>query len=293
MKHSLLILLLMTLSSPKQTYCQSITDLLPKSIKGWSLREADKVYTPENLYDYIDGGAELYLSYGMKEVASRIITRDNSEIRIEIFDMIEAKNAFGVFTHTRTHDEMKYGQGSQYFTGAQIFWKDNYFVAITANDDNESIQSAIKLIANEIDGNILSVGEIPAIINLLPDDEMEPDGYLYFHHYIWLNSYYYITSDNFLNLNPTTDAVLGKYGTKNHRRYLLIVKYPNGESAVNANNTFREQLLETDSIVEQIEDGSWLGATSIQQYLVAVFNATTQELVLDLIEKAEIKITKP
>ncbi len=293
MKYSLLILILMTLSSPKQTYCQSITDLLPNSIEDWSPQGTDKVYTPENLYDYIDGGAELYLSYGMKEVASRIITRDDSEIRIEIFDMIEAKNAFGVFTHTRTHNEMQYGQGSQYFTGAQIFWKDNYFIAITANDDNESIQSAIELIANEIDSNILSEGEIPTIINLLPDDELEPDGYLYFHHYIWLNSFYYIANDNFLNLNTTTDAVLAKYGAKDHRRYLLIVKYPDNESAAKANNSFRELLQETNNLVERIEDKSWLGATYIQKYLVAVFNADTQESALNLIKKAETKITKP
>ena len=288
-----LILFIMAVFLSNQTYCQSILDLMPGDIEGWTLREPVKVYTPETLYDYIDGGAELYLSYGMKEVASRIIIQDDNEIRIEIFDMEKPGNAFGVFTHTRTKDEKIYGQGSQFFTGALIFWKDRYFVAITANDENEPIRKAIKDIATAIEANIQSEGNIPSIVNLLPEDELEPDGFLYFHHYIWLNSYYYISNDNFLNIDSNSDAILAKYGNNEDRHYLLIVQYPDIESAEKAINSFHEYFPETRALTGQNENKNWLGATYQQNYLIAVFNASQEIAALDLIFKVVNKIQKP
>ncbi len=285
----------MTFSLSTQVHGKPLSNLIPDSVEGWTPREPDKIYTPETLYDYIDGGAELYLSYGMKEVISRIIVEGENEIRIEIFDMSEPKNAFGVFTHTRTTDENQYGQGSQYFPGAQIFWKGKYYIALTANDENESIVSAIKDIASDIDAKITSAGEIPAIVNLLPKEGLEPDGFLYFHHYIWLNSYYYISNDNILHIEPDTDAVLAKYGNKIHRYFLLIIKYPDSDSAMLAQNSFTEHFIDPDntSYCQKIEDGSWLGITTKEEYLIGVFNAGSEESVLDLINSAEKNITKP
>ncbi len=283
----------MSLSASTQLNSQPISELLPGLVEGWAQQGTDKLYTPETLYDYIDGGAELYLSYGMKEVVSRIIDRGDDEIRIEIFDMIEPKNAFGVFTHSRTKNEKQFGQGSQYFTGAQIFWKDRYFISITANDENEIIVAAINSIATEIDSKITSTGQVPDIINMLPEEGLEPDGYLYFHHYIWMNSYFYIANDNLLNIGNDTDALLVKYGPQNNRHYLLIIKYPNTEIAAKAEDTFKEQFIRKDDSVDQIDDGTWLGVKTIQQYLIAVFNATDKNSLLSLIKETEAKITNP
>ena len=283
----------MVIFLPNQTYCQSIIDLMPGDIEGWTLREPDKIYTPETLYNYIDGGAELYLSYGMKEVASRIIIQDDNEIRIEIFDMGETRNAFGVFTHTRTQDDKIYGQGSQYFTGALIFWKDHYFIAITANDDNEPIRSAMKQIADEVDAKIHTTGELPAIVDLLPFEGLEPDGFLYFHHYIWQNAYYYISNDNFLNIDSDTDAILAKYGSKDNRYYLLIVQYPDATLAEKACDSFQEHFPEAGTSTGQSEDNNWMGAACEQEYLIAVFNALQEEAVTNLMQEAENKIHKP
>lgn len=283
----------MTVFLPNQTFCQSVIDIMPGQIKEWTSNEPDKVYSPETLYDYIDGGAELYLSYGMKEVASRIVSRDDDEIRIEIFDMVETRNAFGVFTHTRTRNDRMYGQGSQHFTGALIFWKGPYFIAITANDDNESIQSAIKQIAGEIDAKIHIKGELPAIVDLLPDDGLEPDGFLYFHHYIWQNAYYYISNDNFLNIDSNTNAILAKYGNKENRYYLLIVQYPDATSAEKAVDSFREYFPEKRNSAGQNSDSNWMGAACEQEYLVAVFHASQEDAVTILMQEVENKIHKP
>ena len=207
--------------------------------------------------------------------------------------MKEARNAFGVFTHTRTKNDKMYGQGSQNFTGAIIFWKDHYFIAITANDDNEPIRSAMKRIGDKIDAKIHTKGELPAIVDLLPDDGLEPNGFLYFHHYIWQNAYYYISNDNFLNIDSDTDAILAKYGSKDNRYYLLIVQYPDATLAEKACDSFRKHFPEAGTSTGQSEDNNWMGATCEQEYLIAVFNALQEEAVTNLMQEAENKINKP
>jgi len=274
---------------------QNLIELLPESPAGWKVQGEDKIYDKESLYDYIDGGAELYISYGMKDVVSRLITNNmGDEIRIEIFDMMYAKNAFGVFSHTRTKDEGKYGQGSQYFPGTQIFWKDQYYVSIMATDENENLKSSISKLSSQIDNKITTVGEIPEIVKLLPQENLEKDAFMYFHHYIWLNSYYYIADDNFLGIDESTNALLAKYGDNINRYYLLIVGYNDTEKAKAAYSDFREKFLDpqTGSASVQIEDEKWLGGTTNGKYLICVFNAVSKTEVDDLIKKT-ISKTQP
>lgn len=286
--NKLLLLLLIVTQQSNSSVAQDLYDLLPDVPEGWHTLTDNKIYNPESLYDYINGGAELYLSYGMKEVISRIIAQEDNEIRIEIFDMIESRNAFGVFTNTRLKDEQQYGQGSQYFPGVQIFWKGRYYVAITANDENDAIIKVIRQIASSIDEKIREKGDIPEIIGYLPQEGLQPDGYLYFHHYIWLNAQYYIADDNFLNIDNSVFAVLGKYYSKENRAYLLLVKYPEKSIADEAHTAFKDKFLyDSQEIVIEVEDGTWLGGEVHNKLLICVFNAKSREDATTLIEQTK------
>ncbi len=268
-----------------QSKSESINPTLPS---GWQKDGPTITYTPENLYEYIDGGAELYISYGMISVVSQRFKHVSfGEIRIEIFDMALPKNAFGVYSHTRTHDEKKIGQGSQYFTGAQIFWKGKYFVSVIADDDNQEIQNAIQLISTSIESQIKETGSIPEIIELLPESNLVKDGFIYFHHYIWLNAYYFLSSENILNINGDCEAVIGKYGKEKVKYYLLIIKYPDKPNTQKAFNAFNTNFLDGKSKTIKIEDGTWMTASYYDNYLIGVYNAPSKKEAETILERAE------
>lgn len=272
---------------------QNLSDFLPEIPSGWKKVGEDKMYNSESLYEYINGGAELYISYGMNDVISRLITNNSGdEIRIEIFDMMHAKNAFGVFSHTRTRDEGKYGQGSQYFPGTQIFWKGQYYISIMATDDNENIKTAIDGLSAQISNKITTTGDIPEIVDLLPTENLEKDAYMYFHHYIWLNSYYFIADDNFLGIDEFTNAILAKYGNADNRHYLLVIEYVDSGKAKAAYSDFKQKYLysPTDVNALQIEDGKWLGGNIKGKHIICVFNASSKTEVDDLIRKISTNI---
>ena len=98
----------------------------------------------DNLYDYINGGAELYLSYGFNKVINRTYLRpEQPDIVVDLFDMGTSQNAYGVFSHSMETVDAAYGQGSQYSEGLLLFWKDRYYVSIMSYPETTESKKAL------------------------------------------------------------------------------------------------------------------------------------------------------
>jgi hypothetical protein len=270
----------------------SSTIPLPGDIAGWKV-DADTVYTRDTLYGYIDGGAELYISYGLSSVSSRTYTREGSpDILVDIFDMSEPKNAFGVFAHSRETIDDAYGQGSQYTPGLLVFWKDRYYVSILASPETEESRAAVFGIARRIDEAIPGEGALPAVLSFLPPDSLVEESIRYFRHPIWLNSHYYVADENILRIDDTTEAVLAKYESGGARALLLVVEYPDETAALRAREGFVEEYLPEvdDAGVARIEDATWSGCRLAGRVLAVVFNAPEKETATVLLAKVEERV---
>ncbi len=286
------IFLLLNILSCMDLDASTLEDLLPLSIQGWQSAEKDRYYNSETLYNYINGGAELYISYGFKEVISRTYSKPGQpNLTVEIFDMVEAKNAFGVFSHVREDVDYSYGQGCQVYEGVIMFWKNQYFVSVVSDDETESSMSAIRKLAEDIDNLIKGEGQLPEILMLLPVTGLVEESILYFFHPAWLNSFYYISDENILNINEKTDGILAKYGDPENRCYLLIIEYPTIADARVAFKSFSENYskeIQTSATVE-IEDGSWMACKTMNKILVGVFNAGSKTQALELMNQVREK----
>ena len=267
-------------------------EFIPESLDGWSKTEADQFYNRENLYDYIDGGAELYLSYGFRSLINRTyIQPGQPDIILDIFDMGGSPNAFGIFSHSREKVGKEFGQGSQYTAGSLLFWKDRYFISILASPETPESSRAIKKLAGIIESHIKKEGPLPALIDLLPRDSLIKESVRYFKHYIWLNSYYFIANQNILHIDENTDAFLAKYRENNGKSLLLLVQYPDTESAKAAYQDFVKNYLlgVYDPAAVQLEDGSWTGIRLQSNLIIAVFNSSSKENVNDLIKEVSVE----
>jgi hypothetical protein len=287
--------LVLNILSSMDLDASKLEDLLPHSVLGWQPTEKERYYNPETLYDYIDGGAELYISYGFKEVISRIYSKpDQPDIIVEVFDMVEAKNAFGVFSHVREDIDYSYGQGSQVLEGAILFWKDQYYVSVISYDETESSGAAIHKLARDIDSLIIGEGQLPDILKLLPVNGLVEESILYFFHPAWLNSFYYISDENILNINEKTNCILAKYNAPENRNYLLIVEYPEKKDALITLENFCENYSEEIQTLHavEIEEGNWTACDSINNIFIGVFNARSKNQALELINQVREKSKK-
>jgi hypothetical protein len=265
---------------------------LPGLIDGWTMNEQLRIDTRDALYDYIDGGAELYISYGFKNALSCRYTKEGQpDVTAEIFDLGSSAEAFGIYSQTRDKEETEYGQGSYYISGAQFFWKGRYWVSLITSETTEESVKLLHSLAAFLDGKLTETGEPPAILSVIPSEELVPGGYLYFHHYIWLNSYYFIASENILGINENTPAILAKYGSPEERLYLLVIRYPDSIQAKQAfaafgRNFFPEGLVDN---CFKLEDNTWIAAGLQSCMLISVFNGKTMEKTRELLERVRIE----
>jgi len=265
---------------------------LPETVKGWKIGEEDQHFDQRTLYNYINGGAELYLSYGFVKSINRTYEMLNQpKITVDIFDMNTPQNAFGVFSHSREKEDGQFGQGSQYSYGLLLFWKSQFYISILASPETEESKKAVFYLAQIIDESIQEEGQLPEIVNYLPDKFLIKESIKYFRHHVWLNSYYFISDQNIFHIDQETEAVLAKYNFEDHKSILLLIQYPSKEKSNRAYSDFIKYFapdLESTG-VSQIEDGTWVGCTQEENMVIAVFNASAENVALELLNEVVTK----
>ncbi len=258
--------------------------------------ESDRVYEKDyELYDYINGGAELYLNYGFKKLARRIYKFDgDNEIKAEIFDMSAPKNAYGVFSYASQEVNIGVGQGAQYMGGSLIFWQDRYYVSVFAREESEQTKKLVRQIGKMISSAIGKTGELPLIFHTIPEKSLVKESTFYFHHHAWQNKFRYISNDNIFNIDNEVDAILNQYGEPKNRYYLLMLQYPNKKAAKKAYRKGIQTLpakLKNNDIIQD-EDGKFLGVTLENNLLLYVFDAPEKEDVDYLLHQTRANYDK-
>lgn len=261
--------------------------VLPEKIDGWKKAGPPDLYTPENLSNYIDGGAELYLSYNFKNALSlKYKDSADNEIAVDIFDMATSYDAFGVFAHTRETIETGFGQGSEYAAGLLTFWKDRYYVSILAYPETPAKKDVVFRLGRAIAGAIKKEGPLPPILSLLPAENLLPESVHYFHHYIWLNSFYFVSNENVLNIGNDTPAALAKYRQAGTTFFLLLVHYPNPARTEAAAGQFRQKVLGgAEDGMHTLKEGRWTGLQCHGDLISVVFNAPDVATVREILSK--------
>ena len=294
----------MTIMADNTTiHINELSKKMPAEIDGWKKSLKDTIYTPGNLFEYIDGGAELFISYNFKQmVAQKYVKQVKEEgiknpipitITVDIFDMGNSFNAFGVFSHSReTLDDARHriGQESEYASGLLTFWKDKFYVSILAYPETGEKKKTLRGIGEGIAAAIPADGPLPPILSLLPAENLIKESTRYFHHYIWLNSFYFISDQNILHIDDTTDALLAKYKYKDKDKtgkYLvLLIQYPGKERAEAAHQGFLHHYLpDAQKGIKKLEDNRWTGCQLKDNLIVIVLNAPTREYVNHFFEK--------
>ena len=267
---------------------EKLYSILPAEVSGWKKAEPPETYDKSNLFDYIDGGAELYISHNFQKLLAVLYKgAGEEEIVIDIFDMGNSYNAFGLFSHGREHEDGIVGQGSEYDAGLLTFWKDRYYVSILAYPETEAKKEIVIELSRTLADAVPKEGKVPPVIGLLPQPNLIPESVRYFHHYIWLNSHFFIANENILLIDDETQAVLAKYKTDGKPVHLLIALYLDAAKAKKAEQSFlRNYLKDAREGMARLPDGLWTGCRVEGNRFSAVFNAPSQAAAssyLDLI----------
>ena len=159
-----------------------IESLLPKDIPGgWTLIDGPHLYTKKNLFEHIDGQAELFFKYGFQKSAFAIYqNKKNHEDQIEpdIYDMGNVLQAFGIFSRFRNeYRPAGIGVDSYLDDRSAFFYKGKYFVMLYATEPNPFTlkQWAIKIASRIVDPSLA-----PKEIGYFPKNGLKPGSIQYF-----------------------------------------------------------------------------------------------------------------
>ncbi len=259
----------------------AVGSMLPPEIHGWVREGEDAIYDRETLFDYLDGGAEVYRSFDVRRVLARRYSRPGQpDIIADIFEMGSSADAYGVYHHDlRREGQAGVGNDSEYLEGALQFWKGTFFVSVLTLEENEASARAVLDLGRAIASAIPDTGTPPWLLRILPAKDRLRAQVRYFHDHTSLNSYYFIADRNLLGLDSRTEGVLARYGSDvqgaHEEVVLVVVRYPSTQEAEAAHERFLAGYLPEaeEGGVAQVEGGKWVGVRSQGDLLAAVFDA--------------------
>ena len=210
-----------------------VATALPSEIAGWRASGGDQIYDTETIFQYIDGHAEVYLAYGMSRCLARRYSGPSGEpdIVLDLFELASAADAYGVFTHNRDGDEVDVGQGALLRTGWLSFWKGRWFGSVYAEGESGPAYDAVIAVARAAADAIAEEGGVPALVSELPVEGLDVRSVRFLHTQEILNGVVYLGFENVLRFGPEIDAVLGRYEREDGNAWLLLVNYPDIETA--------------------------------------------------------------
>ena len=159
--------------------------LVPK-VPGWTLVEPPRAYIPATLFEYIDGAAESYLSYGFEKLAVADYKSDGgpATLTAEIYDMAGGLNAFGIYSSER-YPESRYleiGAQGYYEEGTLNFFVGRYYVKLMCFDCPEA-ESGLTMFARDIEKRHgPDRGGLPAALSLFPKEGLAANSEKYVRH---------------------------------------------------------------------------------------------------------------
>ncbi len=180
-KQVLILIIIITFFSGKHLVCQdniNIKELFPDNyfFKGWAMKDSIAIYNGENLYYYIDGGADIYLEYGFIEAASSKYQNDSGTvIHLEIYKMASDSAAFGIFTLNSSEKGIPVNVGDKaiQYDNYLDLWKGSYFIRCSRQKTESNIMDKLELFAGFVNDKIAVSGNEPKITNLFRNVSME------------------------------------------------------------------------------------------------------------------------
>ncbi len=261
--------------------------LFPSTVHGWTLAPDAESYSPEDLYRYIDGASELYISFGFKTLQSRRYLSDGwPEITVDLFDMGSSGNAFGIFAHGQENPDHEVGSDSEYLDGLLRFWQGECYVSILCSPETPESRTAVMALGRRIAKRLPPSGGRPAVLSVLPEEGLIAPSIRYFRHHAWQNTYQFVSSENILEIGPDCEAVLAKYDRGGQRPVVLLVVYPDATAAGRAFAGLRRIFRlspEGDGTAVRLADKNYFAAGVETNAVAAVWHAGGAEQAIQML----------
>jgi hypothetical protein len=174
-------LLLMTVVTPAVAAELSLKDFLPSQsfAEEWAIEGEVNVFDKDNLFDHIDGEAELYFPYGFDGLATaKYINEENRDLSIvaDVYKMGSLLDAFGIYSNYRKASNLWVAVGAEGFVSPTqlMFYQDRYFVRLQVSGVTNLPQDILLACARVISGKLPAGAGQPKELEILKIEALVP-----------------------------------------------------------------------------------------------------------------------
>ncbi len=218
----------------------------------WLAEKPTKTFISQNLYGYINGGAELFLEFGFDQLRIQRYKNSGREIELELYKMKTPRGALGIYLMKAGKEEPlreipvrntanKYQvimTSGQYYIQINNFAGDTSCISIMKSLG----QKIISQIDQEFDGNLF---------RYLPKENIVSNSEFLFCGPYSIQAIYTFGKGDLLQLNGEIFGVAADYFSDTGETYSqLIIPYPSREKA---NAVFSEMINNLDPYLKIIE----------------------------------------
>ena len=193
---------------------------------GWIKDGDPQEFAGEDLYAYIDGGAEIYQEYGFRRVVLQDYKNGSGKsVSLEIFEMETPEAAYGMFTFKRSGKgkSVSLGSGGELEDYYLNFWKGRFLATLTGFDETPATIDGLLAVAGAVDARIREQAGVPGLVTALPVEGLKSGSVKYLKGLLGLNNVYPFYTARGLGFQA---AVRGEY---ENGATLLVLEYASVE----------------------------------------------------------------
>jgi len=197
-----------------------IKSIFPE-INGMKMKGTPEVYTPDNLYEYINGAADVFLSYDFQELASLTYEdKANHSLTIDIYRHSNNNNGFGIYSQEKPAkgEFLEIGSQGYYEQGILNFLSGKYYIKMSAYDLGENDKDIMMAAAKDLAGKFKGKKGFPQTLTFFSRKDMVP------------NSQRYVAVD-FLGHSFLHSAFVVDYNVANKKYKVFIIEAGDAGSA--------------------------------------------------------------
>ncbi len=283
---------------------------LPRTVGGWTLTGAPRTITSKSIFDYMDGAGELYIGYRFKHLdVFEYSSPDEDQILVELYWMEDSDDAFGLISGdwggepadlgqepaARGARDPWQGKRALYGSGLLRIWSGDLYARVMAYQETPRSKAAVMELGRVILSKRRSSAP-PSLLSALPSTgdagfRLRIDRVCYFRSHLVLNSVYFLSTGNILELDHSAEAVTATYSatdtTGSHNVQLILIRYRDSDTARGGLLHFARTYLPEKKVPAgpstyegsqfwRIEDG-WLGYRQSGRTFVLVFECPSRE----------------
>ncbi len=205
----------------------------PGFAQGWVKAGPLRTFTGQDLFNQIDGGAELFLEFGFARLRLQAYVRDRAELTLNAYEMESSSSALGVYL-------MKMGQETPFPEIAarnsseksqMTIVKGRYFVQVDNLGDVPASKAEAAALANAFLGGVAEETAVTPL-DTLPAEGRVPGSERLVRGPYGLQPYFTFGEGDILSLGGRVFGALAEYRTADKSAFTrLIIHYPDPATA--------------------------------------------------------------